>query len=145
LVARIQNTHLHAVIAADEGEPPALLSSGINSAKRITALARFRMGLHELQISSDRAGALRETAAQPEGCLCGGREDEAHMIFECPAYEEARVQALELFEGIPGAEEAGLDARMRELMNLDQGGSTPGSGVIWPTSWKHVLTHARRA
>jgi hypothetical protein len=37
-------------VATDDGEPPALLSSGLNSAKRITALARFRMGLHELQI-----------------------------------------------------------------------------------------------
>jgi hypothetical protein len=116
-------------MAADEGEPPALLSSGINSAKRITALARFRMGLHELQI--ERGRYERQPRSQRACCLCGGREDEAHMIFECPAYEEARVQAHELFEGIPGAEEAGLDARMREFMN-------PRPGRLYPRFWRDM-------
>jgi hypothetical protein len=80
-------------------------------------------------------GPTTQTHTQPRSqracCLCGGREDEAHMIFECPAYGEARVQAHELFEGIPGTEEAGLDARMREFMN-------PRPGRLYPRFWRDM-------
>jgi len=106
-------------MAGSDSEPPALLSSGLNSAARIKALARFRMGLHELQIERGRyaVAGQRQRRSQRVCGLCGGLEDEAHLIFECPAYEEARVQAHNLFRCIPRPEEADLDARMREFMN----------------------------
>jgi hypothetical protein len=70
------------------------------------------------------------------------------MIFKCPPYAEARVREHELFRGIPGAEEAGLDARVQELMNPRPGLLYPGfcyDMMIWPTSWSHALRDARRA
>ncbi|KAG1658388.1 hypothetical protein FOA52_010067 [Chlamydomonas sp. UWO 241] len=80
-------------MAGSDSEPPALLSSGLNSTARITAPARFKMGLHELQMERGRyaVAGQRQRRTQRACCLCGGLEDEAHMVFEFPAYEEARV------------------------------------------------------
>jgi hypothetical protein len=65
----------------------------------------------------------------------------ARMIFKCPAYAEARVRNHELFRGIPGAEEAGLDARVQEFVNPRPWLLYPGfwHDMIWLTSWSHML------
>ena len=114
-------------MAGSDSEPPALLSSGLNSTARITALARFRMGLHELQIERGRyaVAGQRQRRSQRVCGLCGGLEDEAHLIFECPAYDEARARAHNLFRCIPRPEAADLGARMREFMNPRPGQENP--------------------
>jgi hypothetical protein len=106
-------------MAGSDSELPALLVSGLNSAALIKALARFRMELHELQIEQGRyaVAGQRQRRSQRACGLCGELEDEAHLIFDRPADEEAWVRAHVLFWCIPRPEEADLDVRMRELMN----------------------------
>jgi hypothetical protein len=98
-----------------------MLHSGLNSFTQITALARFRMGLHELQIEGGRY--MGQARSHRHCHHCGVREDEAHMIFECPLYESARTTAHALFADIPepgAAQGGGMDERMNKFMNPRQ-------------------------
>jgi hypothetical protein len=62
--------------------------------------------------------------------LYGTREDEAHVIFECPAYIEARIQSNTRFLSVPkGNDDEGLDAQMRAFMN-------PSPGRLYPGLWR---------
>jgi hypothetical protein len=116
-------------MADDSGGAP-MLRTGLNSAAQITTLARFRMGLHELQIEKGRHTGQAEPRSQRLCRLCGMREDEAHVIFECPAYMEARAQFHTLFLSIPEDDE-GLDAQMRAFMN-------PSPGLLYPGFWRDL-------
>ena len=87
----------------------------LNNEKQIRAVATFRMGLHELQIERGRHGH-RQPRNERKCRFCGLLEDEAHLIFECPVYEEARVGAQALFAGVPWSE-AGMDTRMQFFLN----------------------------
>ena len=107
----------------------------LNNGKQIRAVANFRMGLHELQIERGRHGH-RQPRNERRCQLCGGREDEAHMIFECPAYEEARAGAQALFAGVLGPE-AGMDTRMRIFLNPRPGMFSPG---FWGLMAKFLMT-----
>jgi hypothetical protein len=116
-------------MADDSGGAP-MLRTGLNSAAQITTLARFRMGLHELQIEKGRHTGQAEPRSQRLCCLCGMREDEAHVIFECPAYMETRVQFHTLFLSVP-EDDKGLDAQMRAFMN-------PSPGLLYPGFWRDL-------
>lgn len=110
-----------------EQEPPAMNWSGINSSQLIGAMARFRMGVHGLRIEKGRhgPGRLSRNNRICRLCLRGEREDEAHLVFECPAFDEAREQAYALYTDLPDLA-AGMDARMRAFMNPRPGLFIPG-------------------
>jgi hypothetical protein len=110
-----------------------MLHSGLNDFDRISPLARFRMGLHELRVESGRHAG--QTRSKRQCHLCGVREDEAHMIFECPLYAAARTAAHPLFADIPvpgAAHGGGMDERMNKFMN-------PTQDLVIPNVW-HTLT-----
>jgi len=106
----------------------------INNLKHIGATARFRMGVHHLRIETGRHGPARIPREDRTCRICemGAREDEAHVIFECPAFADERAAAYALFTDLPGPE-AGLDARMRAFMNPREGLFIPGGGY-----WKLI-------
>jgi exonuclease III len=110
-----------------EQAPPAMDWSGINSSHLIGAMARFRMGVHGLRIETGRhcPGRLNRNNRICRLCERGDREDEAHVVFECPAYDEARQQAYALYTDLPDPA-AGMDARMRAFMNPRPGLFIPG-------------------
>jgi hypothetical protein len=106
----------------------------LNNEKQIRAVATFRMGLHELQIERGRHGR-RQPRDERRCRFCGEREDEAHMIFYCPVYEEARGEAQALFAGVPGPE-VGMDIRMQIFLN-PRPGMFPG---FWGMMAKFLVT-----
>jgi hypothetical protein len=115
---------------ADDSGSASMLLTGLNCSTQITTLARFRMGLHELQIEAGRYAGQAEPRSQRLCRLCGTREDEAHVIFECPAYIEARTQFNTLFLNVP-KDDKGLDAQMRAFMN-------PSPGLFYPGFWRDL-------
>ena len=124
----------------DESQaPPVTEWRGINSARLIGALARFRMGVHKLWIETGRhePGRIPRDDRTCRLCELGAREDEAHFIFECPKFDRAREGAQVLFTDLPGPE-AGLDARMRAFMNPRPGLDIPGG--FWKTIAKYIYT-----
>jgi hypothetical protein len=119
---------------ADATGPPAMLHSGLNGFARITTLARFRMGLHELQI--ERGRHMCQARSRRYCHHCNTREDEAHMIFECPLYDSARITAHALFADIPepgSAHGGGMDERMNKFMN-------PRQDLLIPNFWHTLAT-----
>jgi hypothetical protein len=77
-----------------------------------------------VQIEAGRYAGQAEPRSQRLCRLCGTREDESHVIFECPAYIEARTQFNTLFLNVP-KDDKGLDAQMRAFMN-------PSPGLLYP-------------
>src|SRR6476469_8485328 len=59
-------------------------------------LAQFRMGSHMLGVETGRWLPRAERLCQR--CSCSAVDDEAHMIWGCPALIDQRVQHSELFE-----------------------------------------------
>ena len=73
-------------------------------------LSRFRVGNHGLEVVK---GAWTGTPRAERLCKCCGTavEDEAHVVFECPVYEELRLKYHMLFEVTCAAEN--IDEKMR--------------------------------
>ena len=61
-------------------------------------LAQFRMGSHMLGVETGRWQRLPRAERLCQRCSCGAVDDEAHMIWGCPALIDQRVQHSELFE-----------------------------------------------
>jgi hypothetical protein len=121
-------------MAGDTDGSPAMLHSGLNDFTRIATLARFRMGLHELQVESGRH--VGQARSHRHCHLCSVREDEAHMIFECPLYAAARAAAHPLFADIPvpgAVHGGGMDERMNKFMN-------PRQDLFIPDFWYTLTT-----
>jgi len=121
-------------MAGDTDGLPAMLHSGLNDFTRIATLARFRMGLHELQVESGRH--VGQARSHRHCHLCSVREDEAHMIFECPLYAAARAAAHPLFADIPvpgAVHGGGMDERMNKFMN-------PRQDLLIPDFWYTLTT-----
>ena len=67
-------------------------------------------------------------------CLTHGRherEDEGHLVFECPFYEEARLRFPRLFQGLPST--GGLDGKMQAFNCPRMGGNShyDDYGAFW--------------
>ena len=61
-------------------------------------LAQFRMGSHMLGVETGRWQRLPRAERLCQRCSCSAVDDEAHMIWGCPALIDQRVQHSELFE-----------------------------------------------
>ena len=61
-------------------------------------LAQFRMGSHMLGVETGRWQRLPRAERLCQRCSCNVVDDEAHMIWGCPALIDQRVQHSELFE-----------------------------------------------
>jgi hypothetical protein len=79
----------------------------------IKAVAKFRVGMHCLNI---REGRLAKVRRHERLCPCckGGVEDEMHMMMECPAYDRHRAANQALCARPEGG---WSDAAFRERMN----------------------------
>jgi Reverse transcriptase (RNA-dependent DNA polymerase) len=67
---------------------------------RVQSLLRFRLGAwHKLAVNAGRFGSSHQPRAERVcmHCNTGGMEDELHVLFECPAYEEVRQRYPLLF------------------------------------------------
>jgi hypothetical protein len=85
---------------------------------QITAVARFRMGSHGLDIDARRWGQ-GQIARSQRLCTCcdtGKVEDELHMVFECDLYHKERKVFFEAIKASRGS----IDGRdMKRVMNGD--------------------------
>ena len=61
-------------------------------------LAQFSMGSHMLGVETGRWQRLPRAQRLCQRCSCGVVDDEAHMVWGCPALIDQRVQHSELFE-----------------------------------------------
>jgi hypothetical protein len=80
---------------------------------QIQALARFRMGSHDLNIVRGRHAQVARHNRVCTLCDTQSREDEMH-ILECPAYQDVRDRFMGLF---PAGFEQVDEASMRVIMN----------------------------
>lgn len=86
--------------------------------QQITAVARFRMGSHNLDIDARRWGQGQIARSQRICTCCDNQniEDELHMVFECDLYHNERA----LFFGAIKASQESIEARdMKRVMNGD--------------------------
>lgn len=94
-----EHSREYSIPAMDVGQEAGLAVpmywSSINSSQLIGAMTRFRMGIHGLRTDTGRHGPVRLNRNDKICHLCerGEREDEAHQVFECLAFDEARKQA----------------------------------------------------
>ena len=61
-------------------------------------VAQFRMGSHMLGVETGRWQRLPRAERLCQRCSCGVVDDEAHMVWGCPALVDQRVQHSELFQ-----------------------------------------------
>ena len=76
------------------------LSYHLQNHDLIRVLAKFRLGMHGLAVQADRMRAGQEkTVRSNRRCPCckTSREDEMHMLLECPAYSEHRAGHADWF------------------------------------------------
>lgn len=64
----------------------------LNRRDLISAIARFRMGSHNLNIETDRWNGVSRNLRLCKLCDLNCREDEFHLVSECPFYDEIRLQ-----------------------------------------------------
>lgn len=73
----------------------------VSSRAQLRHLAQLRTGSHQLRVETGRWE--RPMVSRDERfcrrCLSGEVDDEHHMVFDCPALEEVRVQHVGLFAG----------------------------------------------
>jgi hypothetical protein len=101
----------------DQPAPYVVTDSPINS-MHMAALARFRLGVHHLKVTTGRwAGVSKCERLCPR---CAGRhiEDEKHVLFECYWYDPLREQFRRLYRGTEGPAHGfvGHPACMQRLM-----------------------------
>ena len=73
----------------------------VTSRARLRHLAQLRTGSHQLRVETgrwERPAVAREERICRR-CQSGEVDDEHHMVFDCPALEEVRVQHIGLFAG----------------------------------------------
>jgi hypothetical protein len=93
---------------------PAYLQAGVVSSRaRRCRLAQFRTGSHWLGVEAGRwvVPRLPREERLCQRCSMAAVDDEAHMLWECPALVDARIQHIDLFSD--GA------ARVEEFMQQD--------------------------
>ena len=73
----------------------------VTSRAQLRRLAQLRTGSHQLRVETGRWERPRVAREQRicQRCLSGEVDDEHHMVFDCPALEEVRVQHAGLFAG----------------------------------------------
>ena len=81
--------------------------------QRVQAIARFMLGSHDLEIERGRAVRCPRDRRVGRCCDSGAREDEMHLLLECPAYESLRAATPKLFAGVEGLSP---DEAMRRVM-----------------------------
>ena len=95
-------------------DPEALIWRHVRGGHRLSHLARFRLGMHGLEIQRGRFTNTPRSMRWCRMCLVHGRlerEDEGHLAIECPFYEEARLRFPGLFQGLPST--GSLDDKMQ--------------------------------
>ncbi len=105
--------------------------------QQITAVARFRMGSHHLDIESRRWG-MGQTIRSSRVCSCCDMnivEDEMHVVLECSLYERERE---EFFSSIGMRQEEVGRGGMKGVMNGD------GSLQHWQAVARFLLACSRR-
>ena len=72
----------------------------VTSRAQLRRLAQLRTGSHQLRVETGRWERPRVAREQRicQRCSCSAVDDEAHMIWGCPALIDERVQHSELFE-----------------------------------------------
>jgi hypothetical protein len=81
--------------------------------QRVQAIARFVLGSHDLEIERGRAVRCPRDRRVCRCCDSRVREDEMHLLLECPAYETLRAAAPKLFANLEGLSP---DEAMRRVM-----------------------------
>ena len=73
----------------------------VTSRAQLRRLAQLRTGSHQLRVETGRWERPRVAREQRicQRCQSGEVDDEHHMVFDCPALEEVRVQHAGLFAG----------------------------------------------
>lgn len=85
--------------------------------KWLIPLIRLRTGGHHLAIETGRWSHIPRQDRVCEKCDTGAVEDEAHVLFECPAYAATRAKYVQtLF-----SEMGGVDATRDAVLNHGQG------------------------
>ena len=93
--------YLHTIRGDHPLDQPAPHLLKVKNCNHRMALSRFRASCHDLRIERERY--LPEPAKAPRRertclqCASSHVEDESHMIFHCPIYEELRFQYADLF------------------------------------------------
>ena len=90
--------------------------------------------MHDLEIQRGRFSNTPRSMRWCRMCLTHGRherEDDGHLAFECPFYEEARLRFPRLFQGLPLT--GSLDGKMQDLNCPRVGGSShyDDYGAFW--------------
>lgn len=105
----------NAWFGVDKFEKSGVFTAHLGCRKDIATVARFRMGSHSLDIEVLRWGK-NYTKRSKRICTCcqlGQIEDEQHVMMECTAYADIRLQML------------GTNTDMKKVSNGD------GSGAHW--------------
>jgi hypothetical protein len=73
----------------------------VSSRAQLRRLAQLRTGSHQLRVETGRweRPMVSRDERFCQRCLSGEVDDEHHMVFDCPALEEVRVQHVGLFAG----------------------------------------------
>jgi hypothetical protein len=76
----------------------------LNSHAAVQAVAKFRLGMHGLAVQAARLqpGARLPRSQRTCPCCNAGREDEMHMLIECPAYDGLRAEFPDMFAAPQG-------------------------------------------
>ena len=73
----------------------------VSNSKHRTALSRFRTSCHDLRIERERylPPAIKAPRHERTCLMCASSaiEDETHLVFHCPLYDDLRFQYADLF------------------------------------------------
>ena len=86
--------------------------------KRLMALARFRLGSHNLRIATGRWNRIARHLRVCDKCGTGAVQDEKHAVLEYPASQHIRDRYTDLFEGQRSIREIFLCEKVTSLIAL---------------------------
>jgi hypothetical protein len=114
----------------------------LNRQQYIIAIAKMRMGAHDLNVNSMRWGANKVVRSKRTcGCCDGGTvEDELHFMLECPAYSTERRALLDALidDGVVVTEDMNDCDRMRWVMNGN------GTRRYWCALARYIIVCQRK-